>query len=149
MSLESDPSGAAPDPTAVPPLGEISTNVARVPHTALPGRNENDMGKLSSDELMYWKAKAMLSPVREESPSPKGPTRRLQPLGPELSAQFSPRGHLIRVSPPREDQCLRNATHGKQPQHSPTKSSVRPLSPGSQKMLNFLQRLERQGLSHD
>lgn len=77
----------------------------------------------------------MLSPVAEESPSPrKGGSRK-----PKINEENLPPSHLRR----------RETVHGQYSQSSPPKATTRPLSPGSLKMQNFLRRLERQGLSHD
>lgn len=95
--------------------------------------------------------KIMLSPVAEESPSPcKASSRLLQPLDPNTLTHYSPpHGQRSQNSPHKKDLRLSHMSHSNQAHTSPTKSLIRPLSPGSQKMQNFLKRLEKQGLSYD
>lgn len=117
------------------PLSEISTNLARIPSAAMPEATEPTAagGKLDSDATGFWKT--MLSPVAEESPSPrKGSSRK-----PKLAEENLPPSHSRR----------RETVHGQHSENSPPKKLIRSLSPGSLKMQNFLRRLERQGLSHD
>lgn len=140
--------GNLPEATSAAPLSEISTNVARVPYTTMAEPKEPAQGRTEAEDLLQ--RKIMLSPVAEESPSPqKAKSRLLQPLNPNLLAHYSSNGQHCQNTPPKKDLRLSHAYHNKQAYTSPTKSITRPLSPGSQKMQNFLKRLERQGLSHD
>lgn len=105
--------------TSVTPLGEISVNVAKVSQAAVREPQKPADGDIESDASPHWKT--MLSPVAEESPSP----RKLKHNGDA--------DHHV-------DDLIT---------FSPRKPQSRPVSPGSIKMQNFLRRLERQGLSHD
>lgn len=106
--------------TLTTPLSEISINVAKVSQTAVrePQKPADDIANF--DASPHWKT--MLSPVAEESPSPR-------------KAKHDESGGdddiLITLS-------QRNAN-----------AYGRSMSPGSIKMQNFLRRLEQQGLSHD
>lgn len=117
------------------PLGEISTNVARIAPAMVPDTTESatSTGKVESDSAGSWKV--MLSPVLEESPSPRKGGRR--------KARCPAENVAVNYSPQRDTDRDQNFQESSQGMFSP------PLSPGSLKMKNFLQRLERQGLSHD
>lgn len=110
------------------PLSEISANVARIPQMTIPEVKGPTDDKMDSGASPQWQT--MLSPVAEESPSPRKAFRR--------DARRA-----------EENMSLRSSSVGKHPQNSPSKAPRRSLSPGSQKMQNFLRRLEKQGLSHD
>lgn len=148
MSLESESLGSLSGAIYAAPLGEISTNVARVPHTAMMKPKEPVDCRLEAEDLLH--RKIMLSPVAEESPSPrKAKIRLLQPLNPNLVGHYSSSRQDCQNTSPNTNLRLSHVARDKQARTSPTKSFSRPLSPGSQKMQNFLQRLEKQGLSHD
>lgn len=122
------------------PLVELQTNVARVPLTVLREAKEHSIdAKLDLEDSVHWKT--LLSPVVEESPSPrKDGLRKVGVSGSNSHLDSSPRG--------------RNRQSSQQPGQNPQaiSSSEQPagsLSPGSIKLQNFLKRLERQGLSHD
>lgn len=129
------------------PLNEISTNVARVPYTTVAEPKKTNDAKVDPEDSIQWKV--MLSPVTEESPSPhKTLNRRQQPLDPDMLARHSPHSQHCQNTPSK-DLRLIDVSCSKQAYASPIKSIAQPLSPGSQKMQNFLKRLEKQGLSHD
>lgn len=130
------------------PLSEISTNVARVPYTTLVEPRKPADSRMETEDLLQ--RKIMLSPVAEESPSPcKASNRLLQPLGPNMPAHYFPAHAQRSQNRPHKDLWPNHVSHSDEAHTSPTKSPIRPLSPGSQKMQNFLKRLEKQGLSHD
>lgn len=111
--------------TSITPLSEISVNVAKVSQTIVrePQRPTDD--KLGFDASPHWKT--ILSPVAEESPSPRKVKRNAD-------------GHGGDDDDDNDDVLI---TFSQQNVQS------RSMSPGSIKMQNFLRRLEQQGLSHD
>lgn len=109
--------------TSVAPLSEISVNVAKVSQAAVREPQKPADDKMDSDASPHWKT--MLSPVAEESPSPRKGRRNDGNGGDDDDDD----GVLITFST----------------RTPPSRS----MSPGSIKMQNFLRRLEQQGLSHD
>ncbi|ROV98681.1 hypothetical protein VMCG_06753 [Cytospora schulzeri] len=108
--------------TLTTPLSEISVNVAKVSQAAVREPQNPADDKPDFDASPHWKA--MLSPVAEESPSPRKARRNDGDDGDD-----------------DDDDVLIT--------FSPRKPPSRSMSPGSIKMQNFLRRLEQQGLSHD
>lgn len=78
----------------VTPLSEISVNVARIPSAAYVGPQEPSDPKKDSESSAQWKT--ILSPVAEESPSPRKKKRGEE----DLLVSYSPRKPATRpVSP--------------------------------------------------
>lgn len=109
--------------TSVTPLSEISVNVAKVSQAAFREPQKPGDEKIEFDASPHWKT--ILSPVAEESPSPRKARRN----GGNDGDDDDDDGVLITFST--------------------RKPPSRSMSPGSIKMQNFLRRLEQQGLSHD
>ncbi|KAJ0123943.1 Serine-threonine kinase receptor-associated protein [Diaporthe amygdali] len=82
--------GAAP----ITPLSEISVNVAKVPAAAFRGPQPPAEPEMDCDPSAHWKT--ILSPVAEESPSP----RKKKRIDDDLLVSYSPRNTPSRpVSP--------------------------------------------------
>lgn len=142
--VEDEPPSSSRETAA--PLTEISANVVRIPHTTVAESHVSADSETDSDHLQTWKT--LLSPVAEESPSPrKGSPRKTRKGEENLLLNYSSRLRNLQKSP--EDSLLRYSLQMENGPKSPQKAPSRPLSPGSLKMQNFLRRLERQGLSHD
>lgn len=105
--------------TSITPLSEISVNVAKVSQVAVREPQEPADDNPDFDASPHWKT--ILSPVAEESPSPRKVKRNDDgDDDDDILITFSQRT-----------------------------AQIRSMSPGSIKMRNFLRRLEQQGLSHD
>lgn len=77
----------------VTPLSEISVNVAKVPAAAYRGPQQPSDSQKESESSTHWKT--ILSPVAEESPSP-----RKKRAAEDLLVSYSPRHPVSRpVSP--------------------------------------------------
>lgn len=85
---------STPTETPITPLSEISINVAKVSQAAVREPQRLDDSKMDFDDSPHWKT--ILSPVAEESPSPRKAKRKEE----DILISFSPLKHPSRPMSP-------------------------------------------------